>query len=414
MKRIYTPARKRKILIVDDDQIVAHIYQEKFQRHGFKVELTDNGESVLHKLAEDKCDLVILDLCLPGINGVEVLDAIRTRFDAATLPVVAFANVYLGKLKRAAIAAGASQCVTKAEATPNIMLGIIYELLGEREAIVGDTPETASELESRQRLARGVIAHAPMVMANLRSGYQSVTRTEQPEARQAALSEMQLAIRSLVGTVNLQGFGKVAQMAGALEGLLIELYANPETITPSVARTLGQGIDTLAHLIITVDESGRDPVELPKILVVDDEAISRNTICSALRKANLASVSLDDPLAALTLLGQEHFDLIFLDVEMPGRTGLEVCASIRDMPINRATPVVFVTAHSDFGMRAQSALSGGKDFIAKPFLSVELAVKALNWLFPVNARPAVRVSSPEHGALADPSAAAELPSLSLA
>ena len=48
---------------------------------------------------------------------------------------------------------------------------------------------------------------------------------------------------------------------------------------------------------------------------------------------------------------------------------------------NRATPVVFVTSHSDFGNRAQSALSGGNDFIAKPFLVVELVVKALTYLF---------------------------------
>src|SRR5207248_9859297 len=51
------------------------------------------------------------------------------------------------------------------------------------------------------------------------------------------------------------------------------------------------------------------------------------------------------------------------------------------MESNCATPIVFVTSHSDFGSRAQSTLSGGSDFIAKPFLLVELAVKALTWLF---------------------------------
>jgi CheY-like chemotaxis protein len=81
------------------------------------------------------------------------------------------------------------------------------------------------------------------------------------------------------------------------------------------------------------------------------------------------------------LLQETHFDLIFLDVEMPGQSGLDLCAKIRKMTTNRITPVVFVTAHCDFGSRAKSVLSGGNDFIAKPFLSVELAVKALVWLF---------------------------------
>jgi FixJ family two-component response regulator len=57
------------------------------------------------------------------------------------------------------------------------------------------------------------------------------------------------------------------------------------------------------------------------------------------------------------------------------------------MATNRATPVVFVTAHSDFATWAQSSLSGGNDFIAKPFLSVELAVKALVWLFGGRVQP---------------------------
>jgi CheY-like chemotaxis protein len=121
--------------------------------------------------------------------------------------------------------------------------------------------------------------------------------------------------------------------------------------------------------------------------VVDDEIISRETICSALGRAGLYAKSLDDPLAAQSLLEREHFDLIFLDVEMPGQTGLELCVKIRGMEPNRTTPIVFVTSHSDFGSRAQSTLSGGNDFIAKPFLLVELALKTLTWLFKEGPQP---------------------------
>ena len=66
---------------------------------------------------------------------------------------------------------------------------------------------------------------------------------------------------------------------------------------------------------------------------------------------------------------------------MPGQSGLDLFLTIREMSTNRTTPVVFVTAHSDFSSRAQSTFSGGTDFIAKPFLPVELAVKALTHLF---------------------------------
>jgi CheY-like chemotaxis protein len=192
---------------------------------------------------------------------------------------------------------------------------------------------------------------------------------------------MHRQLRSLAGGASFLGFERIAQMSTALEALLIELHTKPVKITPSVVRTVAQAIDALASLFDRAANLQAEIITPPKILVVDDEIISRETICSALGKANLLAVSLDDSLAAQRLLEQDHFDLIFLDVEMPGQSGLELCVKIREMMPNRTTPVVFVTSHSDFGSRAQSTLSGGNDFIAKPFLLVELAVKALTWLF---------------------------------
>lgn len=83
---------------------------------------------------------------------------------------------------------------------------------------------------------------------------------------------------------------------------------------------------------------------------------------------------------ALTVLKENPFDLIFLDAEMPGLNGFELCSELRKLPTNKATPVIFVTSLTKFEVRAQSSLSGGNDLIAKPFLMMELAVKALTYL----------------------------------
>jgi len=57
--------------------------------------------------------------------------------------------------------------------------------------------------------------------------------------------------------------------------------------------------------------------------------------------------------------------------------GYEVCEKLRATAANAKTPVVFVTALTDFETRAQSALSGATDVIAKPIVLIELAVKAM-------------------------------------
>ena len=60
---------------------------------------------------------------------------------------------------------------------------------------------------------------------------------------------------------------------------------------------------------------------------------------------------------------------------MPGINGFDLCSKIRAFPLNKATPIIFVTSLSDFKSRAKSILSGASDLIAKPFLFVELALK---------------------------------------
>jgi DNA-binding response OmpR family regulator len=62
---------------------------------------------------------------------------------------------------------------------------------------------------------------------------------------------------------------------------------------------------------------------------------------------------------------------------MPGMNGFELCTKLRTLPSYKKTPVVFVTSLTDFESRASSMMSGGNDFIAKPFLFIELATKAL-------------------------------------
>ncbi|MDQ6940716.1 MAG: response regulator, partial [Verrucomicrobiota bacterium] len=386
MKRVFTPVKKKTILIIDDDQLVIQAHREKLQRHGFKVEVASNGASALQKVAEDGVVLVLLDLCLPGVSGVEILKEIRAKFEANALPIIAFVNPYLSNLTRTATEAGANKCLTKADTSPGKLFDVVRECLA-----LESSSGAQVEPEFQPELGALLLLRASEILAKLRAGHHALARAEEEEAQREDLRGMHRQVRALA-VAGLAGLGKISQMANAFEALLIELHAKPKKITPSVLRTVAQAIDSLASLLEQASKSHSDTPAAPQILVVDDEIISRETICAALEKAGLAGASMDDSLAAQRELEQQHFDLVFLDVEMPGLSGFELCKKIREMPLNRTTPVVFVTAHTDFGSRAQSALSGGNDFITKPFLSGELAVKALACLFKEKPRAAISVT----------------------
>ena len=83
------------------------------------------------------------------------------------------------------------------------------------------------------------------------------------------------------------------------------------------------------------------------------------------------------PSIALAELAGRRYDLIFLDVNMPGMDGFELCKQIRALAIHATTPIVFLTGLATLENRVQSSLCGGNDFIAKPFNLHELSVKAI-------------------------------------
>ena len=165
-------------------------------------------------------------------------------------------------------------------------------------------------------------------------------------------------------------------MASALEVLLKELHEKPKNINISTLRTVAHSVDFISELFAANEP---DPGEPPasNILVVDDEILSRRAITYALEKAALKSVSVEDPTVALNLATENKYDLFFLDVQMPGMDGFELCTRIRSTALNRTTPIIFVTSLTDFKSRAKSSLSGGTDLLAKPFMFIELSVKAL-------------------------------------
>jgi CheY-like chemotaxis protein len=239
------------------------------------------------------------------------------------------------------------------------------------------------------------LINRPQILSKLRASYRNFTWTGREDLRRVELLQMHRQLRLLAGSAKMLALRKILQLSTALEALLVELYTEPTKITASVVRSMAHSIETLASLFDRLANSQDEVIPSSKILVVDDEVLARQLICSAVGKAGFDAVGMDDPLGAQRLLKRKGFDLIFLDVEMPRLTGLELCEKIRAMKLNRSTPIVFVTSHSDFGSRAQSALSGGNDFIAKPFLLVEVALKALTWLFKDRAQSLSTASLPQ-------------------
>jgi CheY-like chemotaxis protein len=204
-----------------------------------------------------------------------------------------------------------------------------------------------------------------------------VCRLTEASALAKVLGNLEGQLRSLKGKSALPATLPVWQMSCALEALVQQLGKQPEQATPSALRTVVGAVDLLHALCV----GGLEPhlvTEPPvRLLAVDDDPICRAALGFALKKAFTEPDLAADGAAGLALAEARAYDVIFLDVEMPGMDGFELCSRIHGTAANQTTPVVFVTVHSDLESRANSILIGAQDLLGKPFLSLELTVKAL-------------------------------------
>ncbi|WP_078391226.1 response regulator transcription factor [Shouchella patagoniensis] len=114
----------------------------------------------------------------------------------------------------------------------------------------------------------------------------------------------------------------------------------------------------------------------PKLLVVDDEDRIRRLLKMYLEREDYIIEEASDGSSALELALTEEYDLILLDVMMPGMDGIEMCQELRK---TKATPVMMLTAKGEEANRVQGFEVGADDYIVKPFSprEVVLRVKAL-------------------------------------
>jgi DNA-binding response OmpR family regulator len=388
----------KKILIVEDDQIVANIYRNKFSVEGYEVEVALDGQAGMEMLRSFRPDAVVLDLMLPKMTGVDFMKQIRTQSDFQQLPVIVFSNTYLTNMVQEAWKAGATKCLSKANCTPKQVLEVLRTTMnnGENGSTSSSTltsftrkpaPRAASPASQQQdqqfqiELLNSLKKGLPTTLSTLRTHLQAMVKADNEGARLKEAQELYRRVHALTANAGMVGLALIAQMADALEALLKELHEKPKNLNASAMRTVASAVDLLAILFKTALDPKKQDIPAANILVVDDEAISRRAITYALEKAKLKCVSAEDPHAAFDLLSKEHFHLVFLDVDMPGMNGFELCTKLRALPAYKKTPVVFVTSLNDFESRANSTMSGGNDFIAKPFLFMELAVKALLYVF---------------------------------
>jgi two-component system alkaline phosphatase synthesis response regulator PhoP len=122
----------KKIMVIDDEPYIARVIKFKLEQEGYTVYSANDGVSGLEKIKQEKPDLVLLDVMMPGLSGYEVCQKIKSDNSLAQTPVVILTAKGQERDREQGLSVGASDYITK-PFSPNRLLELVRTMIGESE-----------------------------------------------------------------------------------------------------------------------------------------------------------------------------------------------------------------------------------------------------------------------------------------
>lgn len=118
-----------QLLLVEDDKQLAGMYSKKFKQEGFEVTIATTGSDGIQVAKEGDFDIIVLDLMLPGISGVDVLEILRSDERTVKTPVIIYTNFGDQYNRERCLTYGADEFVFKVDSTPESLCETIKRVL---------------------------------------------------------------------------------------------------------------------------------------------------------------------------------------------------------------------------------------------------------------------------------------------
>ncbi len=399
-----------KILAVDDDALCRRALEFALAKAHLVPDLAADGEKAVELANAHAYDVVFMDIQMPGIDGLTACRQIHETKRNPDVPVIFVTSQADFNTRAQSRLKGGTDLMAKPfllfELTVRAVTFAMHKRLqlavpNRREVIVRlpakadletvtvASPDTQISAVQESRgdvenillkpgeLSGDFYSNAPDYLEATRKLVQALRlRTENGNVQDLA-GALYLRVHTVANRAASENLAVTSKVSSALESLCKRLYRNPKNVTPSTLNTVSNALRTLQSLCVPGMEAKLAHHPAVKILVADDEPLSRRAVVGALQLAFDQPDSAADGEEASIKISETAYDVIFTDVEMPKVDGFELCGNIRRSRRNGATPVAFITSHTGQEAQLQAAEAGGNDFISKPFLPVEITVKAL-------------------------------------
>jgi len=116
----------KNILIIEDEEVLARMYQKMFAAEGFKVTLAGDGQTGLDKIKTGGFDFILLDLVLPNLDGLAILQQIKNEnLKSKNGPIIVLTNLEASSATKEAMESGADDYIVKSQIEPQALVNKI-------------------------------------------------------------------------------------------------------------------------------------------------------------------------------------------------------------------------------------------------------------------------------------------------
>jgi two-component system cell cycle response regulator len=404
-----------KILVIEDNPLNLKLVRDLIRIHHYEVLDADNAETGVELARLHQPDLILMDIELPGISGLEATRLIRQDSELSGIPVLALSANAMEEDKAKALAAGCDDYITKPIGIKSFPKTIHRYLpkpagskrptettRGHRILIVDDDAlnikllaaqlttkgyRIATAADGRTALDRVATDPPDLILLDIMmpgiDGYEVTKRLKaNAETRDIPI----ILVTALTGDdekergleVGADEFINKPVNYPELEARVTSLLRLKEYQDQLGSRK--ESASLMAHGLVESENDKKEDADLPTVLIVEDDATSAKLIARYLSMVPCKLEIVDNGEKALRAVSSNPVDIMLLDLMLPTIDGIQVCKTIKSREQTIPIQVVMITSLTDTKSKLMGIEAGTDDFLVKPINKDELRARVKSLL----------------------------------
>jgi DNA-binding response OmpR family regulator/predicted nucleic acid-binding Zn-ribbon protein len=359
---------------VEGDGFTRLVLLLRLRLAGFAVDFTSNGVLGLGKLRNCHPDILLIDVKLNGLSGVELLKAARSDSGFGDRPIYVFTQVNrMNRGTRKEVESLATKVFDKSSCTREDLVQIFASsFLKKPETKTTATPETeVSVVPLSEVVPSGAIEE---LIAGVRE--QSELLVKDAPGKPTNGAELLSRVSSLASCAKEAGLSNLARQAKALENLLSQLCKTQQSYTTAALSAMSRAVEVMRGMSFEVTGK-KQPAPTFAAVFIDEAPYSNRAVEEALLETGFQPACFEDPVQARAFLASNRTDLIIANVVLPEAHGLSL-ADIRQLPLHVQTPIIYGPESNSLPTVQGDLPTSATRLDKAPVLLRELIVRALN------------------------------------